>query len=295
MHIMTRITEGNGASRFALALALGLGAGFSADFGVNGDASNGNVVLEGHNISPVVTDYIGVQGYSIPKGYYGIGVEGKGGYMGVQAYADPVGGTNNNVGTRYGVWATAGYGYTNYGIYGTVYNPYSTQNYGVYGYAANATGYNYGVYGEAPVSGANRAGKFNGTLEYTGSLVGPSDVKLKKNIVDLHNCTSLVNRLAPKEFEFRRDEYRTLNLPAERRKGLIAQDVEAVFPELVHESTVPESPQGAKASEGAIDPNKKPETYKTVDYIGLIPVLIGAIQEQAAEIEALKRKLGGAK
>jgi hypothetical protein len=49
--------------------------------------------------------------------------------------------------------------------------------------------------------------------------------------------------------------------------GLIAQDVEKVFPQLVFE-----------------DDNG----YKAVDYVKLIPLLIEALKSQQKEIEALK-------
>jgi hypothetical protein len=270
--------------------------GFSADFGVNGDGTNASVILEGKNINPSLADKIGVQGSSTPKGYWGIGVNGVGGFIGVEAYADPYGSTNNNTGVRYGVQSYAHNGNKNYGVYSFADGSIGAENYGVYGYAGSASSFNYGVYGEAPTTkSSNRAGKFVGVLEYTAGIVGPSDAKLKRNITDLHNCMPRLNRLLPKEFDFKWDEYKTLNLPSSHQKGLIAQDVEAVFPELVHESSVPEARPDHKAAEGEADPNKKPETYKTVDYVGLIPVLIGALQEQAAEIEALKKQVGGAK
>jgi hypothetical protein len=51
--------------------------------------------------------------------------------------------------------------------------------------------------------------------------------------------------------------------------GLIAQEVEKVFPEMVK----------------PIDSNG----YKGVDYVKLIPVLVEAIKEQQKQIEALKK------
>jgi hypothetical protein len=163
-------------------------------------------------------------------------------------------------------------------------------NFALYG-VASGPGTNYGVWASATGTGS-RAGYFSGDLEYTGALVHTSDRKLKKNIVDIRNCTNLIRRMAPKEYEYRTDEYPALNLPKSHQAGLIAQDVEEVFPELVHESVMPAS--GEKDKNGAAA-DQKPETYKTVDYMGLIPYLVGAIQEQAAEIDMLKKKLGGGK
>jgi Chaperone of endosialidase len=53
--------------------------------------------------------------------------------------------------------------------------------------------------------------------------------------------------------------------------GVIAQDVERVFPELV--------------TTGA-------DGYKRVNYIGLIGPLIEAVKELAARVEALERRVG---
>ena len=62
--------------------ALGLGAGFAQDFGVNGDGIERLHHLGGYEYQPPAADKIGVQGYSVPVPYYGIGVNGIGGWMG---------------------------------------------------------------------------------------------------------------------------------------------------------------------------------------------------------------------
>lgn len=276
MRFGARTLDGNGIMKAAVAAALALGMGFAADFGVNGDGSNASVILEGKNINPTSADKIGVQGFSQPAGNWGIGVKGFGGYRGVEGRIDASVPGNVGVGDRAA-------------LYGAAYN--GATNYGVKAFAIGGTGTNYAVWGSA--SGTNsRAGYFSGDLEYTGALVHTSDRKLKKNIVDIRNCTNVLKRMAPKEFEYRSDEFPDLHLPKTHQAGLIAQDVEAVLPELVRESQMPasgETDKGAEAAKG------KPETYKTVDYMGLIPYLVGAIQEQAYEIDALKKKIGGAK
>ena len=55
----------------------------------------------------------------------------------------------------------------------------------------------------------------------------------------------------------------------DKQIGVIAQDVEKVFPELVGEN----------------------DGYKTTNYIGLIPVLIEALKEQQQTIENLKTRI----
>ena len=77
--------------------------------------------------------------------------------------------------------------------------------------------------------------------------------------------------------------------------------MEAIFPEVVREEehVVEEFAQASgDAEEVAVAPTRV-ETYKAVNYLDLIPVLVQVIQEQQAllagqqgEIEALKEALG---
>ena len=60
--------------------------------------------------------------------------------------------------------------------------------------------------------------------------------------------------------------------------GVIAQELEAVFPEMVQEKKL------------FINTGDN-TSYKTVEYTQLIPVMIEAIKELNAEIEALKKEL----
>jgi hypothetical protein len=99
----------------------------------------------------------------------------------------------------------------------------------------------------------------------------------------------MIARLSPTEFEYRSDEYPTMKLPRSKQRGLIAQEVEAVFPDLVEESVVPLGDE-SEAKEDPRFPAKR-ESYKSVNYLGMIPVLIGAFKEQQAEIATLKAKL----
>ena len=72
---------------------------------------------------------------------------------------------------------------------------------------------------------------------------------------------------------FRTDEYKQMNLPSEKQIGLIAQDLEEVFPELVKD--IGEMKVLNKEGKFDITPG-----FKSVQYTGLIPVLIGGIQDQ---------------
>jgi hypothetical protein len=78
--------------------------------------------------------------------------------------------------------------------------------------------------------------------------------------------------------------------------GLIAQDVEKVFPELVSNVPVPKRPgpedkekkQNASAAESG-------KSFYGVDYIQFIPLLIKAIQEQQEQIVDLQTEIASLK
>lgn len=102
----------------------------------------------------------------------------------------------------------------------------------------------------------------------------PSDRKLKKNIEDFTGAGSIIKQLSPKTYYYNTEKFPDVGLPSAWQFGLIAQEVEPVLPNLVANNT---HPSGL--------------TFKTVNYTGLIPVLVKAVQEQQTEIEVLKHKL----
>jgi hypothetical protein len=87
-----------------------------------------------------------------------------------------------------------------------------------------------------------------------------SDINLKKNLSPLNNALKKILSLRGVSFEWK-DE----NMGKKREMGVIAQEVEKVFPELV--STITDR--------------------KLVSYDGLISALIEAIKEQQTQIDAL--------
>ena len=93
-------------------------------------------------------------------------------------------------------------------------------------------------------------------------------------------------KLTPKSYTLKRSEYPHMNFPEGRQIGLIAQEVEQVIPELVEESVHPGPNDPATGK-----PGKTMEHYRAMNYIGLTPVLVGAIQEQQKIIEAQKKQI----
>jgi hypothetical protein len=122
-------------------------------------------------------------------------------------------------------------------------------------------------------SGTNRWIVFaNGNIQNTNNSYGSlSDERLKENIIDA----------TPKLDDLMKVKVRNFNLKGEETKqiGVVAQELEGVFPGMIDESKTPDS---------------EDETlYKGVKYSVFVPILIKSIQELKAEVETLKTRLDG--
>ena len=115
---------------------------------------------------------------------------------------------------------------------------------------------------------------FNGsTLQVTGIIrasddiiaFASSDEKLKDNILPISNAVEKVKQLSGVEFDWNENQ----TTYSGHDVGVIAQEIEEVFPSLVRESS---------------------EGYKQVKYEKLVGVLIEAIKELKIEIDQLKQK-----
>ena len=114
-----------------------------------------------------------------------------------------------------------------------------------------------------------------GDMTAAGNVTAYSDIRLKENIKPLENCLSKLMNLNGVSFNWK-DLPDIVGHPGKKDYGIIAQEVEKVFPEVIHESAH-ESPDGDK--------------YKTVAYDKLVPVLIEAIKEQQNDINNLKQQI----
>ena len=97
---------------------------------------------------------------------------------------------------------------------------------------------------------------FDGTTTIAGDLSINSDARLKANIISLGSTLAKVLQIDGKSYTMKKDENN------KQKIGLLAQDIEKVFPELVSESN----------------------GVKSVNYQGLVPVLINALKEQDAKM-----------
>lgn len=117
----------------------------------------------------------------------------------------------------------------------------------------------------------NGGGTFvNGTNGYGRAVTNSSDERIKKNITTIDNALSKVLQMNGVYYEFNNENELGVNVPSgNTRIGLIAQQVESILPEAVFTSSKEDEP-------------------KSIDYNGMIGLLINAIQEQDAKIEELK-------
>ncbi len=97
---------------------------------------------------------------------------------------------------------------------------------------------------------------FDGTTTIAGDLSINSDARLKANIISLGSTLAKVLQIDGKSYTMKKDENK------KQKIGVLAQDIEKVFPELVSESN----------------------GVKSVNYQGLVPVLINALKEQDAKM-----------
>jgi len=114
-----------------------------------------------------------------------------------------------------------------------------------------------------------------GNHVYVYNLVERSDVRLKANIEPIKGALSKIEKIRGISFEWNGSS-ELFGKPSGRREiGLIAQEVETVFPELV-------------ATSGE-------ENYKALEYSKFVAVLVEAIKELKTEVDALRGKIGIAK
>ena len=109
----------------------------------------------------------------------------------------------------------------------------------------------------------NNSKKFETTssgVTVTGDVNSTSDINLKKDIEVVDSSTEMLNQLRGVKFTWKKND--------EKSVGVIAQEVETILPELV------------KGEEGD----------KSVNYSGLVGVLIEAVKELSARVEELENR-----
>ena len=162
--------------------------------------------------------------------------------------------------------------------------------YGVIGNSqAAASGYNIGVYGNATGAAvANYAGYFQGDVYTTGgtnSIAGylsGSDKNIKTNITTINSNLQIINLMRPVSFKFDNTYAPQLKLNTTKNYGFIAQEIEAILPDIVSTTTV--LPTFNSAGQ-VINPEK---IIKALNYDAIIPFAIGGIQELSAKNNSMQ-------
>ena len=127
------------------------------------------------------------------------------------------------------------------------------------------------------------AGYFNGTVNVHGTLIAStvsttSDERLKENIEDIPSeLANSIKSLKPISYTFKEDSVFLIDKDAKEYKythyGLLAQDVQKVFPNLVYER----------------------DGILSINYIELIPLLIKTVNAQQEQIDELQAEIVGLK
>jgi hypothetical protein len=113
-----------------------------------------------------------------------------------------------------------------------------------------------------------------GNIVATGSVTSLSDERYKREVSSMNGIMPSLMQLRPVFYRWKHNEYPQNNFSDTRQIGFIAQELEKVYPELVH-----------MGGDG----------YRSVDYSKLTPLLVAALQEQQVQIKAIQAELDALK
>ncbi len=150
-----------------------------------------------------------------------------------------------------------------------------------------------GVYGDVSPSNTTTAwaGYFHGNVNATATgyfvngIFVASDAQLKTNIQPLVDPMSLIMQLQPHQYDFLTEEFPQMSLPSGPQVGMLAQELEEVIPNLVRNTSI------AAVWDSLGEEVTPAVAYKAVNYAGLVPYLVGAIQQQQATISQLQDQI----
>jgi len=120
----------------------------------------------------------------------------------------------------------------------------------------------------------NYAVNVNGNLNYSGTLTNISDRRYKKAIQLIPNSSEKLLQTKGVQYQMKSDEFPEMKFPEGQQFGVIAQDVEKVFPNLVKTNN---------------------RGFKSVNYIGLLPVLIETLKQQQQTLSKFEEKVNKVK
>ena len=109
-----------------------------------------------------------------------------------------------------------------------------------------------------------------GNICYTGTSAACSDTRYKERFLPIPNALQKINTLNGVYYYWKQEEFPDKNFSADRQIGVIAQEVQAIFPEMVTEDA---------------------DGYLSVDYSRLTPVLIESVKELTARSEEQQQEI----
>ncbi len=113
--------------------------------------------------------------------------------------------------------------------------------------------------------------RVNNDLQVLGTFTNPSDRRFKSNIESMGpEVTDKLGLLNPTTYNFKEDSPVSQSLKDNLQYGVIAQELEQIFPSLVMEDR---------------------DGYKTVNYLAFIPMLIQAHKDQQEAIDVLEARI----
>ena len=130
----------------------------------------------------------------------------------------------------------------------------------------------------------------NGNVVNSNNSYGSlSDIKHKENITDATPKLAGLNQLRVVNYNLKGDTLKQI--------GLVAQEVEQVFPGLVDETPDMEEVQITDPETGEVHTERQPtgEITKSIKYSVFVPMLIKAMQEQQTMIDQLKAEVAALK
>jgi hypothetical protein len=123
-----------------------------------------------------------------------------------------------------------------------------------------------------------------GGITATGDITAfSSDARLKTNIVNIPQALDKVKSINGVTYNWNEIAAQFGVGDTHEHAGVIAQEIQSVLPQVVRQAPFDTAQDGSSVSG---------EHYLTVQYDKLVPLLIEAIKELSAEVEALKARIG---
>lgn len=185
---------------------------------------------------------------------------------------DPAG-SNGVVNESYGVLGRTYVGETQYGVYGKVDQPNGPSPIA-----------SYGVYGIEQAGGSGAAVYAAGDLVYTNALIS-SDAMFKTNVQPVTGASAKLMQILPRSYVTDSANFGHVGMDGEEHMGVIAQEIQAVLPELVRTITHPAEYDSTGV---LLHPSLQ---YQAVNYGELIPLLIAGFKEQQVQLAAMQQAL----